>query len=295
MAIVLGLLVALFYGSGDFLGGLAAKRTPAVTVVLGSFALSGALVALTVLGWSVVGTPPSPSHADLWLGVGVGLVGPAAVALLYRGLAMGRMSVVAPITAVVAAIVPLVWALLDGERPSAVALVGVVIALVAIVLVAGAPEHEDHPDEAAAAPLAAVVPPAIASGLGFGALFVLLGETSAHAGLWPLLVARPVAVAVTAVAALILVRRSGQRPAAIIPARVAWPMVAGAGVLDVTANGIYLAATNAGLLSIVAVLSSLYPAATVVLARVVLGERLHRVQVIGLALAAAGIAAMATG
>lgn len=295
MAIVLGLLVALFYGAGDFFGGLAAKRTPAVTVVLGSFALSAALVAVTLGGWSLLGDPPTPAGTDLWLGVGVGLVGPLAVSLLYRGLAMGRMSVVAPITAVVAAIVPLGWALVDGERPSAVALAGVAVALLSIALVAGAPEHDDHPDDAAAAPLAQVVPPAVASGLGFGALFVMLSETSADAGLWPLLTARPVAVVVTALAALLLARRAGQGPAAIIPARAAWPAVAGAGVLDVTANAIYLAATNSGLLSIVAVLSSLYPAATVLLARLVLGERLHRVQVAGLALAAGGIAAMATG
>lgn len=295
MAIVLGLLVALFYGSGDFFGGLAAKRTPAVTVVLGSFALSAVLVAIAMGGWSLVGSSPTPVHADLWLGVAVGLTGPAAVALLYRGLAMGRMSVVAPITAVVAAIVPLAWALLDGERPSGVALAGVAIALVSIGFVAGAPEHGDHPEDAPAVPLSKVIPPAIASGLGFGALFVELGETSADAGLWPLLVARPVAVVATALAALLLARRAGQGARAIIPARSAWPFVAGAGVLDVTANALYLAATKAGLLSIVAVLSSLYPAATVVLARVVLGERLHRLQVLGLVLAAAGIAAMASG
>ena len=295
MAIVLGLLVALFYGSGDFCGGLAAKRTAAVTVVIGSFALSALLVGATIGVWSLVGSPPPARSSDLWLGVGVGLVGPAAVALLYRGLAMGRMSVVAPITAVVAAIVPLVWALLDGERPSTLALAGVAIALVAIVLVAGAPEHDDHPEDAATAPLAAVVPPAVASGLGFGALFVLLGETGDDAGLWPLLTARPVAVVVTVAAAALIGWRSGSMAGAIVPARVAWPMVAGAGVLDVTANGIYLAATRSGLLSIVAVLSSLCPAATVVLARVVLGERLHRVQVAGLVLAAAGIAAMASG
>ncbi|WP_421118737.1 EamA family transporter [Aquihabitans daechungensis] len=295
MAIVLGLLVALFYGCGDFFGGVAAKRTPAVTVVLGSFALSAALVAATTAGWYLVGTPPSPAAPDLWLGVAVGLIGPAAVGLLYRGLAMGRMSVVAPITAVVAAIVPLVWALLDGERPSAIALVGVAIALLSIVLVAGAPEHDDHPDDGASAPIAQVVPPAVASGLGFGAVFVLLGQTSSDAGLWPLLVARPVAVVLTALGALVLVRRAGDPARAIIPARVAWPAVAGAGVLDIAANAIYLAATKAGLLSIVAVLSSLYPAATVVLARIVLGERLHRAQVIGLALAAGGIAAMAAG
>src|SRR4051812_12604196 len=115
MAIVLGLLVALFYGCGDFFGGLAAKRTPAITVVLGSFALSATLVALVLGGWHLVGDAPTPTAADVWLGVAVGLTGPVAVGLLYRGLAMGRMSVVAPITAVVAAIVPLVWALLDGE------------------------------------------------------------------------------------------------------------------------------------------------------------------------------------
>ncbi len=295
MAVVLGLLVALFYGAGDFFGGLAAKRTSAVTVVLGSFGLSAVLVAITTMAWYVVGTPPTPSAADLWLGVAVGLVGPTAVGLLYRGLAMGRMSVVAPITAVVAATVPLVWALVDGERPSAIALVGVAVALVSIVLVAGAPEHDEHPDDGPTVPLVQVVPPAVASGLGFGAIFVLLGETSADAGLWPLLVARPVAVVVTAAGALVLVRRSRQPVRAILPARAAWPTVAGAGVLDITANAIYLAATNAGLLSIVAVLSSLYPATTVVLARIVLGERLHRVQVIGLVLAAGGIAAMATG
>jgi uncharacterized membrane protein len=295
MAIVLGLLVALFYGSGDFFGGLAAKRTAAITVVIGSFTLSAALVFAATAGWSLVGTPPTPATSDLWLGVAVGLTGPAAVGLLYRGLAMGRMSVVAPITAVVAAIVPLVWALVDGERPSGIALCGVAVALVSIVMVAAAPEHDEHPKDAAVAPLSKVVPPAVASGLGFGALYVELGETSSHAGLWPLFVARPVAVVVTVATALVLALRAGKPISTIVPARPAWPFVVGAGVLDVTANGIYLAATNAGLLSIVAVLSSLYPAATVVLARIVLGERLHRIQLIGLVLAAAGIAAMATG
>ena len=295
MAIVLGLLVAVFYGSGDFCGGLAAKRTPAITVVIGSFVLSTVLVVASIGAWSLLGDPPAARAGDLWLGVGVGLVGPAAVALLYRGLAMGRMSVVAPITAVVAAIVPLVWALVDGERPSALALAGVVVALVAIVLVAGAPEHEDHPEDAPLAPLRAVVPPAVASGVGFGAVFVLLGEASDDAGLWPLLTARPVAVVATVIVAVLMGRRAGSLAGAVVPARAAWPAVAGAGVLDVTANAIYLAATNAGLLSIVAVLSSLYPAATVVLARVFLGERLHRVQLFGLVLAACGIAAMASG
>lgn len=296
MAIVLGLIVALTYGTGDFFGGLAAKRTPAVTVVIGSFGLAATLLAVVTGAWLVVGTPPTPQSSDLWLGVAVGIIGPVGVGLLYQGLAMGRMSVVAPITAVIAAIVPLVWGLADGERPSALALAGVVIALVSVVLVAGAPEHDDHPDDAATAPLARVVPIAVGSGLAFGIIFVLLGSTSSDAGLWPLLVSRPLSVTLTVVAVSLLALRAGNpvRPA-VIPARDAWPFVAGAGLLDITANGFYLAATNAGLLSIVAVISSLYPAATVVLARVFLGERLHRMQVAGLGLAACGIAAMAAG
>src|SRR5690606_25384590 len=138
--------------------------------------------------------------------------------------------------------------LAHGERPSGLALAGVGVALVSIVLVAAAPEHDDHPEGAAVAPLRSVVPPAVASGLGFGALYVELGEASEDAGLWPLFVARPVAVAATAVVALAIVRRAGRPASAIVPARPAWPFVAGAGVLDVTANTIYLAATNAGLL-----------------------------------------------
>lgn len=294
MAILLGLLVAIFYGSGDFFGGLAAKRTATVTVVIGSFGLSAVLLLAVTAGWSLVGTPPTPTTADLWLGVGVGLVGPMAIGLLYRGLATGRMSVVAPITAVVAASVPVAWGLANGERPGAIALVGVAVALVAVVLIAGAPAHDDHPEDAPVKPAAQVVPAAALSGLGFGVVYVLLGETSSDAGLWPLLVSRPLSVLITSAFALALASREGYAGrTSVIPRRGAWPLVAGAGVLDITANALFLAATNAGLLSIVAVLSSLYPASTVVLARIFLGERLHRVQVVGLVLALAGIVAMA--
>lgn len=294
MAIVLGLLVALFYGSGDFFGGLAAKRSSSPSVVVGSFSVAWALLLLTTAIWGLFGDLPEPEARDLWLGAATGVFGPIALALLYHGLASGRMSVVAPITAVVAAIVPLAWGLGSGERPSAIALGGVAVALVAVGLIAGAPTHEDHPEDAAVLPVRAVVGPACLSGLGFGVIFILLGETSDDAGLWPLLVARPTAIVLT-VSALAIAARRARRPvaAAVVPARAAWPTVATAGTFDITANAAYLAAANVGLLSIVAVLSSLYPAATVVLARVVLGERLHRIQVVGLALAAAGIAAMA--
>lgn len=294
MAIVLGLLVALFYGSGDFFGGLAAKRSSSPTVVIGSFSVAAVLLVVVTIGWAIVGELPTPDAQDLWLGAATGLVGPIALALLYRGLASGRMSVVAPITAVVAATVPFAWGLARGERPSTIALVGVVVALVAVGLIAGAPTHEDHPDDATVLPVSKVIGPATLSGLGFGAIFILLGETSDHAGLWPLLVARPTAIALTASAlAIVALRRHRPVVASVLPARAAWPTAAVAGTFDISANAAYLAATNRGLLSIVAVLSSLYPAATVVLARFVLGERLHRLQLIGLALAAGGIAAMA--
>ena len=295
MAVVLGLLVALSYGTGDFFGGLGAKRAPARTVVLGSFALSALLLAVVNAGWVLLGTPPTPAAADLRIGVAVGLIGPISLGLLYRGLATGRMSIVAPITAVVAAIVPLGWGLATGERPSAVALAGVAVALISVGLISSAPAHEDHPEDAPVPPVSEVLAPAVLSGLGFGTIFILLGAASDHAGLWPLMVSRPVSVVATLAATYLVARATGTAPGAVLPPRDALPYVAGAGILDITANAIYLAATNAGLLSIVAVLSSLYPAATVVLARVFLGERLHRLQVVGLAVAVVGVAAMAAG
>jgi len=293
MAVLLGLLVALTYGSGDFCGGIAASRTKASSVVLGSFAISGLCLLVVTAGWAVVGGLPHPSAHDLRLGAAAGCVGPLAVGLLYRGLALGRMSVVAPVTAVVAAVVPFTWGLLQGERPSAIALVGVAVALLAVALISGAPTHPDDLTTAGGTS-PALLATAGASGLGFGVIFILFGSVGPDPGLWPLLAARAVAV-LGAVPLVVAWQRSRGRAARpwVVPAAAAWVSVAGAGVLDVTANALYLAAAQRGLLSLVAVLSSLYPAATVVLARVVLGERLHRVQVVGLGLAAAGVVAIA--
>ena len=297
MAIVLGLLVSLTYGCGDFFGGLATKRARVTAVVIGSFSVSACVLALITLGWGLVGTLPHPAPRDLVLGAATGLVGPVALGLLYRGLAMGRMSVMAPITAVMAAVVPFGWGLASGERPPALALAGVAAALIAVMLIASAPAH---PDDTAPVPrdglhpALGIVPTAIGSGFGFGVVFILLGSTTDSAGLWPLVVSRPLSVTVTVVVVLALARRGGTAPAEhVVAARPAWPFIATSGVLDITANGLFLAATRHGLLSIVSVLSSLYPASTVLLARVVLGERLHRLQIVGLGLATAGVVAMA--
>lgn len=311
MAVVLGLLVAVAYGTGDFFGGLAAKRTAALSVMVGSFAISAVVLAAVTAGWAIVATLPSPTTGDLVLSVAAGCVGPVALWFLYHGLATGRMSVVAPITAVVAAAVPFAWGLARGERPSTVAIGGVALALVAVGLISGAPAHAAAPDGEGSRAAAgdgggqdhgrpalvssrASVPGAVASGLGFGIIFVLFGSTSDDAGLWPILVARMVSVTATVVAvtAWSRTRRAGGAGTSLRPAG-AWGLVAVAGVFDLTANALYLAATRRGLLSIVAVLSSLYPASTVVLARVVLRERLHLVQFAGLLLAAVGVAAMA--
>ena len=301
MAAFLGLLVAVFYGSGDVFGGIATKRSPVSAVVISAGLIAiGALIVTTAI-WALFGTLPHPTSTDLWLGAGAGMVGPLAIGMLYQGLASGRMSVVAPITAVVAATVPFAWGLVHGERPSTLGLFGVALALPAVALISGAPAHPEQEPPIVADPGGTgdvrripVIPLAIGSGIGFGMIFVLLGSTSDTAGLWPLCVARPVGMSLATVTMVVLSRRAGTplRHAVIAP-RDAWLPVAGSGLLDMLANGIYLAATRLGLLSIVAVLSSLYPASTVLLARVVLNERLHRRQLLGLAVGIIGVAAMA--
>lgn len=303
MAIVLGLAAALVYGAADFTGGLATRRTHALAVVVLSQA-AGLVVLLVTLPFVADG---GPAGGDLARGAVAGIGGGAGVALLYRGLAVGRMSVVAPITAVGAAALPLLWGLVAGERPSPWALAGVVLALVAVVLVSAAQGSEPG-DVAAAGPgaggvvrarpgaggaartgraLGPGVGEAVLAGLGFGAFFVVLEGTSADAGLWPLLGAR---TSILVAGAAALATRTPLRAAPGQGGRIAL-----AGVLDMGANVLYLLAARQGLLSLVAVIVSLYPASTVLLARFVLGERLGPAQRIGLTLAAAGVALIALG
>lgn len=296
MAVLLGLFVALTYGAGDFFGGVAAKRAATAQVVVGAFALALVGLVVATAGWAVFGDLPRPAGRDLAIGLGAGVAGPIGVGCLYRGLSLGRMSVVAPITAVVAAVVPFTWGLVEGERPGGLAIAGAVVAMAAVVLISAAPAHPDDtaPVHVPRHPLVGLVPTALASGLAFGVVYVLLGSATDDAALWPLVTARATAVAVGGAALVALAVRAG-RPGleGLRLPRAALATTAAAGILDVTANAAYLAATRTGLLSVVAVLSSLYPAATVVLARLVLGERLHRIQLAGLALAAAGVTAIA--
>jgi drug/metabolite transporter (DMT)-like permease len=235
----------------------------------------------------VVGVPLEGSAVgwdDLGLGALAGGVGVVGILLLYQGLATGAMGVVAPVTAVGAAVVPLAVGLATGERPDPLALLGALVALGAVALVAGG--HEEVPgatqERRGRSPLLL----AVGAGTAFGLVFVLLGATDEASGFWPLLGGRTVSVTLVGVW---LVR--SRTP--FLPRPGNRLVVVGAGLLDVTANGLYLLAVREGLLSVVAVLSSLYPAATVVLARVVLGERLRPAQLAGLGLGLAGVTMIA--
>ncbi|MBA3350702.1 MAG: EamA family transporter [Actinobacteria bacterium] len=285
MGIVLGLAAAVIYGAADFVGGLVSRRTNVLAVVLFSqlWGTAPLLAAVPFFGATV-------TTGDLIWGAAAGLAGAGGIVFLYRGLSVGRMTVVAPTTAVEAATIPVIFGLVGGERPSAVALAGVALALPAVALVSSSPRSA--PGEIGHGGDASRLPPglleALVAGLAFGFFFISLERTGSGSGLWPLVVARATAM-VSVGAAAVLTRRS-PRPS---PGTTAG--IATAGGLDVLANILYLLASRQGLLSLVAVLTSLYPASTVLLARVVLRERLWRVQAAGLLLAALGVALIAGG
>ena len=283
LAVGLGLLVATVYGSADFFGGLASRRRDATVVVLWT-----QLVGLVGLGLLVPLLGGSPSARDLQLGAGAGLVGLVGVLLLYRGLAGGRMAVVAPLTAVGAAVVPFVVGVAGGDGLPATRLAGIAAALVGVALVSRpAPEATAAPQEEAACTSAATeLALGIGAGLAFGLVFVLLAGAGDDAGLWPVLAQRTVSVP----AALALATALG-RPRRVD--RADQRLIVPAGLCDAAANALFLLAARAGALSVVGVVSSLYPATTVLLASLVLKERISRAQGAGLLLAAAGVVLLA--
>jgi len=279
MEVALGALVALAYGSGDFLGGFASQRLRTSTVLLGSQSV-GLVVALLLV---IVLRDASPDAHVYVLSAIAGAVGVVAVALLYRGLAVGRMSVVAPVSAVGGAVLPVMWGLLQGERPSALAWVGIALALIAIVIVGRGAEHD---------PAASVTPLhelalGAGAGIGFGIVFILFSESASGSGLWPVLIARCTSVPLLIGAVIVL-----RRPPRVMRSELA--PVLGAGLFDVTANALIVLAIRRGLLSLVAPVASLYPATTVVLARFVLHEKIGRQRAGGLALGLVGLALIAT-
>ena len=266
MAVVLALTSAAVYGAADFLGGLASRKSSVFGVVALSqvVGLAALLALLPWLGGPVDGT-------DLAWGVAAGVAGASALVLFFRTLARGVMSVIAPVTAVTSAAVPVLVGLLGGNRIGLWAAAGIALALASVVLVSA-----EGGLSALRAARPASLAPALAAGTAFGFFFVLLDRTSEEAGVTPLVAARMASVALVVV--LALATRQSLRVT-----RPALPLVALSGVGDMTANALFLLATQQeGQLAITGVLASLYPVSTVVLAQAVLRERLVSAQVAGL-------------
>jgi drug/metabolite transporter (DMT)-like permease len=273
VAVVLALTSAAVYGAADFLGGLASRKTSVFGVVALSqvVGLAALLALLPWLGGPVDGT-------DLAWGVAAGVAGASGLVLFFRTLARGVMSVIAPVTAVTSAAVPVLVGLLGGNRIGLWAAAGIALALAAVVLVSA-----EGGLSALRAARPASLAPALAAGTAFGFFFVLLDGTSEDAGVTPLVAARMASVALVVV--LALATRQSLRVT-----RPALPLVALSGVGDMTANALFLLATQQeGQLAITGVLASLYPVSTVMLAQVLLRERLAGAQVAGLGTAVAAI------
>lgn len=300
MSVPVALPAALAYGVADFAGGLAARRAPVLVVT--AVAQAAGLVSLLPAAGLVAGRP---SAAALGLGALAGIAGASGLLLYLRALALGPMGVVAPLSAVISAGLPLAVGLLGGERLGPVTVLAIAVALVAILLATAGTRRD------AAASTGLLL--GLAAGAGFGLFFVVLDATPPDSGLWPLIAGR--VASVTVLAALVLRHRlplptrtplasltngpgeSRVRARGVARSGTVSPtlLMVVSGVFDTLANVLFLLAVRLGDLGISAVVVSLYPVVVVLLARVVLAERLTRTQLVsaGLALAASALLALA--
>jgi drug/metabolite transporter (DMT)-like permease len=272
VTVILGLLAAISYGSADFAGGLASRSRNSFTVLLHSYPV-GALLMLAML-------PLFPGHLSwhvVLFGVLGGMSGMLGVTVMYRLMATSPMNVISPITAVLAACVPVIAGVVIGERPAITAWCGILLGGVAVVLCSRTGEANPHGPIALRVLLLALI-----SGCGFGLYFVFLARAGHGAGLWPLVISR-------FASSILIVPLVAQRRAFGRLAGKTLAITATAGALDATANMCFLLATHSGLLSLAGVLVALYPAATVLLAVGILHEHTSKLQRIGLGLAASAV------
>ena len=283
LTVVLGLSGALIYGASDFFGGLAAKRAPALRVTLVAFvAALVAVVAVLPFSGSVW------SASAVGYGLAAGVAGAGALFLLYACLSIGPMSILSPLTALVSAIVPVGVGLLLGERLGVAGWVAIAVALVAVALVG------IQPGAASARPSVLALLMAVGSGILIGMHLILLHRTPPESGMVPLVVDISSGALVTALVmgSLALTRRTATPR---VPVRVGLGLGIWCGLTQGVANLLILSGLHLGDLTVMAVLNALYPAGTIVLAAVVLRERITGLQGVGLALAIAAAALFAVG
>ena len=266
----LSLVSAASWGGGDFAGGVAAKQASVFRVVAVAHACGlAAMLALAVLTGEAI-----PPHADLWWGAGAGITGAFGIAALYKALAIGRMGVVAPVAAVITGVLPVLVGMRTEGLPDRIQLFGFALALVSVWLVARPSETIDTHRGLGLAVLAGVM---------FG-LFLVAGKQAGHHGVfWPMVAAR--VASTTLMCVIVSLSPPDPRPLR----NVLWAMVL-SGLLDSAGNALFIAATRYGRLDVTAVLSSLYPASTVILARVLLKERISKSQGAGIVGALASVA-----
>ncbi len=273
LSVLLGLISALSWGTADFCGGVATKRSPGFSVVM-AVQFVGATV---LIGLALFTNEPAPTVQGLAFAVAGGVAGVIGLGALYQGLASGRMGVIAPLSAIVGGMVPILVALVTEEWPSSTRMAGFGVALLAVWLLAGTGEFRAAPRELALALIA---------GTGFGFYFVLIARASSDNVYWTLSVAR-LAAGLFLLAFLLMTRRP------IAPRREAWGLTALAGLTDAGGSLFFALSAQTGRMDVAAVLASLYPGSTVFLARFFLGERLTWLQVIGVIAALAAVALIA--
>jgi uncharacterized membrane protein len=275
MAFLLAGWAALFYGFADFCGGFAARRSALLpTLVLGQ--LVGGLVALTASLTLIHG---HPTARDLWWGVAAGLTGTFGMFTLYGGLARSVVAIVSPTSAMVSTLLPVALGLFLGERPQATAIVGALLCLPAILLLTWEGEGARHGRQENRTALAY----GVSSGLGFACFFICVSRAQPGTGLWPLLAARGASLTACVIGMLVTRQRFRAAKGGLLPAVLS-------GSTDMAANVMYLVATQTGMLSLVTVITALYPAPTVLLARIFMHQKLPPVRLAGLALAITGVA-----
>jgi drug/metabolite transporter (DMT)-like permease len=283
LAVLVGLASALVYGTADFFGGLAAKRTS--PVVVGALASVAGLVVL--VPFALLMPARVSLDAFLWGGLS-GLAGSIGILLLYAALAIGPMSILSPLTAVLAAVVPMTWGIIGGERLGPLGYAALGGTLVAIVLVGFVPE------KGAVRPRPRGLVYAVVSGVLIGCFFILVDRAPEDSGVLPIVGNRIVSSALLLlVLAVLVVAARARGRAALSGGRAALPLIAICGVTDAVANVLILTGLRLGDLGVVSVLAALYPAGTVALAALVLRERVAPVQWVGLALALACAAVLA--